>query len=771
MLLDRTAIRPHSALLMATNLVVVESPAKAKTIEKYLGKDFKVLASVGHVRDLPSKTLGIDPDNDFALEYVVNEDKRKVIDAIRKAAKAAEVVYLATDYDREGEAIAWHITQACAIPKEKQRRITFTEITKKAVTEAIEQPHDIDERLVDAQQARRGIDRLVGYPVSQLVWKKIRYGLSAGRVQSPALRLVVEREREIRGFTPVEYWSVEASLETSKKERLEASLVQVGEQKIPTKIARDDVEVAGRIPDEMQAQAIVAALDGASWSVKDVRAKEVNRTPPAPFITSSFQMEASRKLGLGSRRAMGIAQRLYERGHITYMRTDSTTMSAEAISAGAGYIKATFGKEYLRGRYPHHDKKTAGAQEAHECIRPSEMSRSAADVEASIRAEDKRDADLAIKVYDLIWKRSLAALMTPAVFDQVSADIFASASGGPEHLFRATGSTIKFDGFMRLYLEGKDDDDEDGERDLPALETSQPLDLIELLPSQHFTQPLPRYSEATLIRELEARGIGRPSTYSSIMSTLVDERRDFTRLDKRRFFATDTGEITSDFLVRYFGDHFMDYKFTSDMEERLDEMAEGKLSYRPVVESFYGPLQDRLTKAGEVSKEEITTEATDKVCPECGSALVIKLGRTGRFYGCTNYPDCRVTSPMEGQEAAAPELLDEKCPDCGSQLQRRRGRYGPFVGCSTYPDCKYIQKNQARKTGHPCPKCIETPCKRCKGSEGGELVERKGRKGAFFGCSHYPACRHTQNDDPATPSSPAPTQSDDPVASEETTAT
>ncbi len=752
---------------MTNNLVVVESPAKAKTIGKYLGKDFKVLASVGHVRDLPSKTLGVDVADDFALEYVVNEDKRKVIDAIRKAAKAAEVVYLATDYDREGEAIAWHITQACGIPKEKQRRITFTEITKKSVTESIEHPREIDQRLVDAQQARRGIDRLVGYPVSQLVWKKIRYGLSAGRVQSPALRLVVEREREIRGFTPVEYWSVEATLDTARKERFEASLVQIGEQKVPQKIGRDDIDLTGRIPDEMQAQAIVAALDGASWRVKDVRRKEVNRTPPAPFITSSFQMDASRKLGLGSRRAMGIAQRLYERGHITYMRTDSTTMSSEAISAGAAHIKESFGKQYLRGRYPHHDKKTAGAQEAHECIRPSDMTRAAADIETAIRAEEKRDPELLIKVYDLIWKRSLAALMSPAVFDQVSVDVAASGTGdAPEHLFRATGSTIKFDGFMRLYLEGKDDEDEDGEGVLPPLEPSQPLDLIELLPSQHFTQPPPRYSEATLIRELEARGIGRPSTYASIMSTLTDEKRDFTRLDKRRFFATDTGEVTSDFLVRYFGDHFMDYKFTSDMEEHLDDMAEGKLSYRPVVESFYNPLQDRLNKAGEVPKEEITTEATDKVCPECGSALVIKLGRTGRFYGCTNYPDCRVTMPMEGQVAEVPELLDEKCPECGSQLQRRRGRFGPFVGCSTYPDCKYILKKEARKTGHPCPKCIETPCKRCKakGAEGGELVERKGRKGAFFGCSHYPACRHTQNDDPAAP----PANEGEPAAAEAT---
>ncbi|HEX2054207.1 MAG TPA: type I DNA topoisomerase, partial [Actinomycetota bacterium] len=508
----------------------MESPAKAKTIAKYLGKDFKVLASVGHVRDLPVKSLGVDVDHDFELEYVVNEDKKKVISAIAAAAKKADAVYLATDYDREGEAIAWHITESCKIPADKQRRVTFTEITKKAVTEAIKAPRSIDQRLVDAQQARRSIDRLVGYPVSQLVWHKIRYGLSAGRVQSPALRLVVEREREIRAFVPVEYWTLQALLDTLAGEGFTATLVQIGDTKIPTKISKDSSDLASRIAEQAQAERIAAALDGASWKVSDVRTKETRKVPSPPFITSSFQMDASRKLGFGSRRAMSLAQRLYERGFITYMRTDSTAMSAEAISSAAGLVKKSFGDNYWAGRYKNHDRKAKGAQEAHECIRPSDMTRSAKDLEPDIRAGESKDADALVKVYDLIWKRAVASLMAPAVYDQVSADVAATPANGAEiHLFRATGSTLKFDGFSRLYREARDEEEEE-ESKLPALQADQALNLRELRPEQHFTQPPPRYTEASLIKELESRGIGRPSTYASIMSTLLDEKRDFVRV-------------------------------------------------------------------------------------------------------------------------------------------------------------------------------------------------------------------------------------------------
>lgn len=733
------------------NLVIVESPAKAKTIAKYLGKDFKVLASVGHVRDLPQRTLGVDVDNGFALEYEVNEDRRKAIAAIARAAKTAQAVYLATDYDREGESIAWHITEVCNVPRSKQRRVTFTEITRKAVAEAIEHPREIDRRLVDAQQARRSIDRLVGYPVSQLLWQKIRYGLSAGRVQSPALRLIVEREREISAFVPVEYWTLEALLQTEEEESFLATLVQVGDRRVPTKIQKDSPEdLAERIPDELQARAIQGALDGAAWQVAEVRTKEGRRVPPPPFITSSFQQEASRKLGLHARRAMSLAQRLYEGGYITYMRTDSTNISGEALADARALINGSFGPQYWAGRYRHHDKQVPGAQEAHECIRPTEISRPRREVEAALRADGGRDADALAKVYDLVWKRTVASLMTPALYDQVAADVAATPAGEAErHLFRATGSTMRFDGYLRLYLEGRDEEEEEEEARLPALAAEQPLDLQELRPEQHFTQPPPRYTEPSLLKELEARGIGRPSTYASIMTTLTDEKRDFTRLSNKRFVPTDTGEVTTDFLLRYFGDHFMDYQFTSDMELHLDEMAEGKLSYRPVVESFYVPLRDRLNKAGEVPKEEITTEFAGVECPECGHALIIKLGRRGKFLACTNYPECRHTMPLPGQEREEPELLDERCPECGSQLQRRRGRYGPFVGCSNYPDCRYIQKKKAVSTGIDCPTCTAKPCKRCtEREEAGTLVERTGKKGKFFGCSHYPACRHTQNEDP-----------------------
>jgi DNA topoisomerase-1 len=742
------------------DVVVVESPAKAKTIGRYLGKDFKVLASVGHVRDLPSTRLGVDVDDGFSLEYVVNEERKKAIAAIKKAVGGADAVYLATDYDREGEAIAWHITEVCEIPAEKQRRITFTEITRGAVTEALENPKDIDPRLVDAQQARRGIDRLVGYPVSQLLWEKIRYGLSAGRVQSPALRLIVEREREVQAFEAVEYWTIEAMLDTEKEETFKASLAGIGERRIPTKIARDKPEdLEDRIPTRQDAESIVEKLEGATWRVEDVRTKEVRRTPQAPFITSTYQQEASRKLGFGARRAMVLAQRLYEGGYITYMRTDSTSLAPEARNRLAGLIKSSFGDEYFAGRYKHHDRKVAGAQEAHECIRPTEPARPRREVEEELRAEGGRDSEALTKVYDLIWKRTVASLMAPALYDQVSVDVLATPAGnGREtYLFRATGSTLVFDGYMRIYLEGRDEgDDEEDESALPPLENGQGLDLRELLPEEHFTQPPPRYTEASLVKELEARGIGRPSTYASIMGTLSDEKRDYTRFDKKRFVPTDTGEVTTDFLIRYFGDHFMDYEFTSEMEEHLDEIAEGKLSYLPMVEGFYNPLQDRLNKASEVPKEEITTESTDVVCSECGNPMVIKLGRRGKFLGCTNYPDCRNTMPVEGDEAQEPELLDEKCPECGSQLMRRHGRYGPFIGCSAYPECRYIKKKKALSTGAQCPRCASEPCKRCQErEETGELVERTGRKGKFYGCSHYPACRHTQNEDPRTAPQPS----------------
>ncbi|HLF70298.1 MAG TPA: type I DNA topoisomerase [Actinomycetota bacterium] len=735
---------------MPNNLVIVESPAKAKTIEKYLGSDFKVIASVGHVRDLPTKTLAVHVDDDFRLDYTVNEDRTKIISSITKAAKSADAVYLATDYDREGEAIAWHITEACSIPLEKQKRITFTEITKKAVTEAVDHPRSVDPMLVDAQQARRCIDRLVGYPVSQLLWEKIRYGLSAGRVQSVALRMVVEREREISAFIPLEYWTLEALFATDKKETFAAKLVQIGERKIATQISRDAPEDAeGRIPDAAQAEQILAALDGATYQVEDVRTQEKRRSPQPPFITSTYQQEASRKLGYGARRAMGIAQGLYERGFITYMRTDSTTMSQEAIGAAESLIRKAFGPQYWAGRYSNHDRKTKGAQEAHECIRPTEMSMPRAQVEAAIRAEAPRDSEAMIKVYDLVWKRAVSSLMTQAVFDAVSADIV--TAGPPQkHVFRATGSTIKFDGFMRIYMEGQDDDEDEEGGKLPALTATQPLDLEELRPDQHFTAPLPRYTEASLIKELESRGIGRPSTYASIMATLVEEKRGYTRLDRKRFFATDTGEVVSDYLTRFFGDHFMDYQFTSDLEEHLDEMAEGRLSYRPVVESFYTPLKDRMAKAAEITKEEVTTQAIDERCPECGSPLVIKLGRTGKFVACTNYPTCKFTRPLPGQEQAPPELLDEDCPDCGNKLQKRTGRFGPFVGCSTYPECKYIKRKPITLTGVPCPKCAEAPCPSCKKGTAGELVERDWKRGKFYGCNHYPRCRYGQTQDPRT---------------------
>ena len=727
---------------MATKLVIVESPTKAKTLEKYLGGDYKVKASLGHVRDLPKSKMAVDTEGTFEPEYVVPDEKKKVVAELKKAHKAAPELWLATDFDREGEAIAYHVAELLGVDPASANRVTFTEITKSAILEAFDHPRTIDLHLVEAQQARRILDRLVGYSVSPLLWKKVRPGLSAGRVQSPALRLIVDRERAIKAFEAKEYWSVDARLAPNGDESaFLAGLWQIGEEKLAANPDKKGLV----LENEEQAREHAVNLERAAYRVAEVRKSERKRKPSGPFTTSTLQQEAARKLGFSSRKTMRTAQQLYEGvdlpgegqvGLITYMRTDSFNIAEQALAEIAEVVRDQFGKEYALDKPNRYTKKQRGAQEAHEAIRPTSAARTPDAVAAHLDKDQ-------IRLYRLIWQRTMAYQMANAVFDQVSVDIDATAEGAPAYLLRATGQTLKFDGFLRVYSEGRDDEpDEDAESRLPELTAEQALRLLEILPEQHFTQPPPRFSEASLIKELEAKGIGRPSTYASIVSTLID--REYVRLEERRFYPEDVGEVTTDVLVDRFGGHFLDYEFTARMEDELDDIAEGKMPWAQMLDEFHSPFERLVEKAEqEVERHEEVLEG--ELCPRCPEEgrepgqLVIKLGRRGKFVGCKNYPECTYTRDVDGQERPEPELLDEKCPESGHPLMKRWGRFGPFIGCSGYPECKYI-KRQEKKTGVSCPKCAE---------EGrdppGDLIEKRARKrrSVFYGCNRYPECDFT----------------------------
>ncbi|HXF36254.1 MAG TPA: type I DNA topoisomerase [Actinomycetota bacterium] len=722
--------------MASKTLVVVESPTKAKTLERYLGQGYTVRASYGHVRDLPKSKLGVDTEREFEPEYVVPEDSERVVRELRAAHRKAGDLVLATDFDREGEAIAFHVAELLGVPAEDAKRVTFTEITKDAILEAFRAPRAIDLKLVEAQQARRILDRLVGYGISPILWKKVRPGLSAGRVQSVALRLIVDREREIRAFTPVEYWTIDARLAPDgEEEAFTARLLQIGEEKLaasPEKrglLLRSEEEAAGH----------AERLRAAAYRVREVREKQVKRTPAPPFTTSTLQQEAARKLGFSARKTMTIAQQLYEGvdlpgegrvGLITYMRTDSVNLAASALAELAEVVRLQFGPDYALPKPRRYRTKQRGAQEAHEAIRPTSPKRFHPDA-----LEDSLDRDQA-RLYRLIWQRAVASQMREAVFDQVSVDVEAVA-GAATYLLRATGQTLRFDGFRRVYTEGRDEPtEEEQEALLPRLVPDQALRLLEVLPGQHFTQPPPRYSEASLVKTLEELGIGRPSTYASIISTLLD--RGYVRLEDRRFYPEDVGEVVTDLLVEFFPD-IVDVRFTARMEEELDDIAEGKLRWVEVLDGFYGPFE-RLLEKNESAIERFEEEL-DELCPLCPEEgrepgrLVVKLGRHGKFIGCRNYPECRYTRDLDGQERPEPEVLDEACPECGRPLARKFGRYGPFVGCTGYPECRYIKKEE-RRTGVACPRCGE-----------GELVERRARRGrrrsVFYGCNRYPECDFT----------------------------
>ena len=774
---------------MANGLVIVESPAKAKTIQKYLGKGYTVEASLGHVKDLPKSTLGVDVDNQFETEYIVIPGKEKVLAKLKKLALSADHIYLAPDPDREGEAIAWHLAGELGDGKKKKkrkkgdppeepriRRVTFNEITKKAVQEAFEHPRDIDQNLVDAQQARRVLDRLVGYQVSPLLWDKVRRGLSAGRVQTVALRLIVEREREIKAFQKQEYWTIDAHLAASKPPAFDARFLGRAEEKVEVTNAED-------------AEKIRAALERADWLVRTVERKERRRNATPPFTTSKLQQDSSRKLRFSVKRTMMIAQRLYEGvelgeegsvGLITYMRTDSTRVSNDALAEVREYIKSQYGDTYLP-QQPNAYKEKKEAQAAHEAIRPSSAMRHPDQIKQYLKEDE-------FKVYKLIWQRFVASQIMPAVFDQTTVDI--DAKGASEtYWFRVTGSVLKFDGFLKVYEEskdGKDQEDDELKHKLPPLEPGQKLTLKELKPEQHFTEPPPRYNEASLVKELEERGIGRPSTYSAILSTI--QERQYVQKLGGKFTPTEIGLVVTDLLVENFADIF-DIEYTARLEQDLDEIEEGKESWTDALGSFYKKFEKDLRYAGkhmenikrmekptdekcercgsplvikwgkhgsfyacssydkedkescnftkenpinlpDLDSADIQETTQEEYCENCGRVMVLKRGRFGQFMACTGYPDCKTTRRLD-QGKKVPDIpLDELCPKCKRNLMIRHGRYGEFTTCSGYPDCKYVKQNFI---GVKCPLCQD-----------GELVEKRARKGnTFYGCSNYPNCKFT----------------------------
>jgi DNA topoisomerase I len=727
---------------MAKHLVIVESPAKARTLTKYLGRDYQVKASVGHVVDLPKSKLGVDVEKDFEPEYQIIHGKGKIITELRQAAKGKENIYLAPDPDREGEAIAWHIAEKLDGQRSNVRRVLFNEITKRAVQEALKHPKELDRNLFEAQQTRRILDRLVGYQISPLLWQKVRRGLSAGRVQSVAVRIVSEREREIQAFQKIEYWSITAQLDGKTPPTFAARLLRIQDQKLdPEKFRVENAE---------SANALVDRLRGTTWRVDKVERKERRRFPTPPFITSRLQQEASRKLGFVPSRTMRIAQRLYEGmelgadgpvGLITYMRTDSVRTAPEALQEVRGFVEQRFGKNYLpEDAVSYRTKKSA--QDAHEAIRPTTLDRPPETLTGFLSKEE-------LSLYTLIWNRFVASQMMPAVFDQTTVDI-----GAADTLFRASGQIMKFDGFIRVYTEGRDEepaeDDDDSEKSLPPLAEGDMLTLRELLPEQHFTQPPPRFSQATLIKELEEKGIGRPSTYASIMSTILN--KEYVVEDRqRRLRPTELGMLVTDLLVESFPD-ILNVEFTAGMENVLDEIEDGKENWVHAMRRFYEPFQRDLEHASEHMRDvKREGQPTDIVCPKCNAQMVVKWGRSGEFLACSSYPECKSTANFtrdaEGNiSVAEEETTTEVCDACGRPMMVRFGRYGKFLGCSGYPECKTVRPMvRPVPTGIQCPDCKE-----------GEIMEKRSRSGkTFFSCNRYPRCRFATWDRPVA--EPCPT--------------
>ena len=744
---------------MGKNLVVVESPAKAKTISKYLGADYRVMASLGHIKDLPSKGLGVDIEHDFQPTYELSPDpkKKKIVSELKKAAREAEVIYLAADPDREGEAICQHLAEEIVPkrPKKPSYRVMFNEITKRAVQEAFREPKQIDQHLVDAQQARRVLDRLVGYKVSPLLCKTVGGKLSAGRVQSVALRMVVEREREIEKFVKTEYWTVTANLAAKLPPAFDARLLRIGEQTVKTsgfdgELKKNEILIGT----EALAKEIVAEAEKQRYRVGDVTTKERKRNPVPPFITSKLQQEASRKLGFAVKKTMMLAQKLYEGvdlgaegsvGLITYMRTDSTRVSEAALSEVREFIGAQYGPPYLPEKAIHYRSKK-DAQDAHEAIRPTDVTRTPDAVAQYLNKEE-------LKLYRLIWQRFVASQMTPAVFDQTTIDIEAG-----RFLFRATGSVQKFDGFLRVYEEGRDEkteEDEEEARKLPLVQRGDALQLNSIAPEQHFTEPPPRYTEATLVKALEEKGIGRPSTYAAIMTTILD--REYVEKHEGRFHPTALGMTVNDLLIEGGFDDLFNESYTARMEEELDEIEEGKLRWTDALHDFYKKFGHDLKEFEEyVKTKKGQAIPTEEICENCGAPMVIKLGRFGQFLACSNYPECRTTrevarpaSTAEGNgktatasaandgDAATTDGEEETCELCGKPMALKRGRFGQFLGCTGYPECRNIRKISRSGTVAPAPVPLDETCP----VDGAQLVLRHGRFGEFVSCANYPTCK------------------------------
>ncbi|MBM3739049.1 MAG: type I DNA topoisomerase [Acidobacteria bacterium] len=758
---------------MGKSLVIVESPAKSKTIGKYLGKNFEVLASLGHIKDLPKKDLAVDVEGDFTPKYEIIEGKRKLIQELKSAAKTADAVYLAADPDREGEAICYHLAEELQAKKgdgPKIFRVMFNEITANAIKKAFESPTAVKTSLVDAQQARRVLDRLVGYKISPLLWDKVRRGLSAGRVQTVALRLIVDREREIRAFVKQEYWTIDVSLNAAKPPLLKVRLAK-----------RDGVNL--EIPDEAAATAIVSNLEGAAYTVGSVATKEKRRNPVPPFITSTLQQEASRKLRFSVKRTMGLAQRLYEGvelgkegavGLITYMRTDSVRVSNDALAEVRKFIPERFSPAHVPPQ-PHLYKGKKDAQDAHEAIRPTSVYNTPEEMEKYL-SEDE------LKLYRLIWNRFVASQMSPALFDQTTIEVNAKGKDNAAYLFRATGSVLKFDGFLAVYQEGKDQKDEEDDElkaKLPAVSQGESLRFKAIDPEQHFTEPPARFTEASLVKELESDGVGRPSTYASILSTI--QERGYVKKEGGKFSPTDLGFVVTDLLVANFDDIF-DLRYTARMEEELDEIEDGKLDWRRAMSEFYEKFKADLVRAesemedikrmekptdlicdkcgrGMVLKwgkhgyfiscsgypectntrepsadmvegeaAEFTEQDSVEYCENCGREMVLKKGRFGQFLACTGYPDCKTTRQLNATEQRKSDVpLDEDCPVCNSKLVLKYGRFGEFTACSNYPTCKFVKQ---KTIGIACPNCTE-----------GQVVERRSKRGkTFYGCNRYPEC-------------------------------
>ncbi len=694
------------------NLVIVESPAKAKTIQKYLGEGFIVKSSYGHVRDLPKSTLGVDVKHNFEPEYEIPEKAKKHVKELKAAAKKADMIYFATDEDREGEAIAWHLIQALKPDPKKIKRVTFSEITKSAIQHAIAHPRELDQALVDAQQARRVLDRLVGYKLSPLLWKKVRRGLSAGRVQSVAVRLIVEREAAITAFKAEEYWSLKALL-NKDTHHFESYLHQQGGKIIP-KLG---------ITTKAEMEKIVKNLEGAAYEVSKLETKERQRTPPPPFTTSTLQQAAVNQLGFSSKRTMMIAQQLYEgvelgtegpTGLITYMRTDSLHLAKEATDTARTTITKEFGDSYALSTPRTFTNKSKGAQEAHEAIRPTDPSRTPDSLATYLTPEQS-------KIYRLIWQRMIASQMAPARLHQTAIDMKAA-----DYVFRAAGTTVIFDGFVRALGEKAAFQ----ETVLPELTVGDLLALDQLVPEQHFTEPPARYSEATLVKALEEHGIGRPSTYAPTID-VVQRREYVVKGDDKRFRPTEIGTLVNGVLTQNFP-NIVDIDFTASMENDLDNIASGAKAWQPVIKEFYDPFAAQIKiKDKELSKEDLTQEKTGEKCPDCGQELIIKLGRFGKFKACSNYPECKHTEAIGAEKALAQELSGEMCPDCGKPLAVKHGRFGPFLGCSGYPDCKHITKIE-KKTGVMCPLCGQ-----------GDIVEKRSKRGKpFYACNRYPDCKN-----------------------------